>query len=355
MQVQANGVSNRRALSSASLQAGSPGPSQGASQDIKVDGTSGFAATVVSGATDLASKVVGSTQGFASAAQTIVDTITTRKKAPILLMHGAIQGGWVWELPRISNGAPLGVKGLLQQAGFTVYNPTLPFHSPTNAWNLADGQVNCQTYVDTWKKTILDNDLQNTTLVGHSLAGVWMQLLLQQIPERIGMMIFIDAVALEPGESFFSNQIAGLVPTYPVYPSQALFTIMFSYPLFYQEFNIEVYKDYFTNTMANDTALIDGTYALMVPEPHGPEVQVMDTTQFFQIPMPKAYISLTQDFTLSSNYKSWLLFSDRVKKANNGGVPYQVYEVYGDHESMLTQPSNLALGILKAINGMHQE
>ena len=59
------------------------------------------------------------------------------------------------------------------------------------------------------------------TLVGHSLAGVWMQLLLQQIPERIGMMIFIDAVALEPRESFFSNQIAGLLPTYPVYPSQA--------------------------------------------------------------------------------------------------------------------------------------
>ncbi len=105
---------------------------------------------------------------------------------------------------------------------------------------------------------------------------------------------------------------------------QALFTIMFSYPLFYQEFNIEVYKDYFVNTMANDTALIDGTYALMVPEPHGPEVQVMDTTKFFQIPMPKAYISLTQDFTLSSDYKSWLLFSDRVKKGNNAGVPYQV-------------------------------
>ncbi len=76
---------------------------------------------------------------------------------------------------------------------------------------------------DGWlcKQAILDNDLQNTTLVGHSLAGVWMQLLLQQIPERIGMMIFIDAVALEPGESFFSNQIAGLLPTYPVYPSQA--------------------------------------------------------------------------------------------------------------------------------------
>lgn len=38
----------------------------------------------------------------------------------------------------------------------------------------------------------------------------------------------------------------------------------------------------------------------------------------------------------------------------DAGVPYQVYEVYGDHESMLTQPSNLARGILKAIQGMHQ-
>ena len=56
-----------------------------------MDSASGFAATVVSGASDLAEKVVGSTQGFASAAQTIVNTLTTRKKAPILLMHGAIQ------------------------------------------------------------------------------------------------------------------------------------------------------------------------------------------------------------------------------------------------------------------------
>lgn len=48
-----------------------------------------------------------------------------------------------------------------------------------------------------------------------------MQLLLQQMPERVGLMVFIDAVALLTGESFFSNAIAGIVPTYPVYPAQA--------------------------------------------------------------------------------------------------------------------------------------
>ena len=48
-------------------------------------------------------------------------------------------------------------------------------------------------------------------LVGHSLAGVWMQQMLQQMPERIGMMVFVDAVVLETGESFFSNKIAGVL------------------------------------------------------------------------------------------------------------------------------------------------
>ena len=46
------------------------------------------------------------TQGLASAAQTVEDNLGITKKAPVLLMHGAIQGGWVWEFPRISQGAP---------------------------------------------------------------------------------------------------------------------------------------------------------------------------------------------------------------------------------------------------------
>ena len=90
---------------------------------------------------------------------------------------------------------------------------------------------------------------------------------------------------------------------------QAWFTILYSYPLFYQEFNIDLYKNYFINTMANDSAFVTATYAAMVP-------------------IPKAYISLTKDATLSSDYKSWLLFSDRIKAGNNAGVPYQVCDLF---------------------------
>jgi pimeloyl-ACP methyl ester carboxylesterase len=62
--------------------------------------------------------------------------------------------------------------------------------------------------------------LDDVILVGHSLAGVWMQMLLQQVPNRIAGLVFIDAVVLLPGESFFSNRIAGVIPTSPAFPAQ---------------------------------------------------------------------------------------------------------------------------------------
>ena len=48
--------------------------------------------------------------------------------------------------------APLqGVKGLLEAAGYTVYNPTLPYHFPNDTWNINDGLVTIQQYVDVYK------------------------------------------------------------------------------------------------------------------------------------------------------------------------------------------------------------
>ena len=71
-------------------------------------------------------------------------------------------------------------------------------------------------------QVITDQNLQNVILVGHSLAGVWMQQMLQQMPKRIGMMVFVDAVVLETGESFFSNKIAGVLSPHSEYPAQVL-------------------------------------------------------------------------------------------------------------------------------------
>lgn len=185
----------------------------------------------------------------------LADTLLTpgHVKPPVVLIHGAVQGGWVWEFAQPDMGAPAGVKGLLEDAGYTVYNPTLPFHYPNAGWNYSDGTIDANLYVDTivqvsppvtflqaalpftphcWPlqgktfalcvlQVIQENSLQNVTIVGHSLAGVWLQLVLQRIPALIGRMLFLDAVILMPQESFFSNAIAGAqAPAAASFPAQ---------------------------------------------------------------------------------------------------------------------------------------
>ena len=48
-----------------------------------------------------------------------------------------------------------------------------------------------------------------------------MQQLLQQIGERLAGLVFVDAVSLNTGESFFTNGVAGIVPEYSDPPNSA--------------------------------------------------------------------------------------------------------------------------------------
>jgi pimeloyl-ACP methyl ester carboxylesterase len=373
-------------------------------------------------------------------------------KPPVVLVHGAIQGGWVWDYAQPNVGAPAGVKGLLEQAGYTVYNPTLPYHDPSAPWNITDGIVDSSLYVDTivqvpcfipscpllrsrqpgrmqrgpgrsgspgcpcmlhvtagWRRKesvharaqiVHNNNLQDVTLVGHSLAGVWLQLVAQRIPDSIGRLLFLDAAILLPGESFSSNHIAGwqaagsapfpaqvsachtcpllCTPSRVICPSprsltapwvapcmhalplkiilnlmhatcaQAFFSILFSYPFFSQQCSPDLYRNFLVNTRKDQDVFVQQTYSLLVPEPHGPECEVMDTTAFFTLSKPKAFLLGTQDITLSNDPSQWLLFSDRMRSANNGQYAYQVFNVSTDHEAMLTDPVGLASVILQA-------
>lgn len=105
---------------------------------------------------------------------------------------------------------------------------------------------------------------------------------------------------------------------------QAWFSLLFSYPLFYQQFTIDLYRGWMVNSAANNDALVQATYKMMVPEPKGPELTALNVSAFFSISKPKAYIYETLDHSLSTNPRSWLLFADRLGKANNGGIPLQV-------------------------------
>ena len=51
-------------------------------------------------------------------------------KPVIVLVHGLAQGGYFFDYNQPELGAPDGVKGLFEDAGYEVFNPSLPYHSP---------------------------------------------------------------------------------------------------------------------------------------------------------------------------------------------------------------------------------
>lgn len=49
--------------------------------------------------------------------------------------------------------------------------------------------------------------ITNAVVVAHSVSGVWLQLLLGQVPERISRVCFLNAIVLKTGESFVQNAV----------------------------------------------------------------------------------------------------------------------------------------------------
>ncbi len=54
----------------------------------------------------------------------------------------------MWSQPQPEQGAPNGVVGMLRDAGYAVFAPTLPYHEPGTKWTPSQGQLQAQDYVD---------------------------------------------------------------------------------------------------------------------------------------------------------------------------------------------------------------
>lgn len=105
-----------------------------------------------------------------------------------LLVHGAFRGGWSWQRVR---------PGLLA-AGFDVHAPSLVGCAERR------GEVESVTSLDVWVEQLVrlveTEDLRDVVLVGHSQGGIVTAALSARIPERIGMLIHLDAAITAVGE-----------------------------------------------------------------------------------------------------------------------------------------------------------
>jgi len=108
-----------------------------------------------------------------------------------VLVHGSWHGGWCWS--RVA--APL------RERGHAVFTPTLTGMGERQ--HLLNASVNMDTHIADIRELILAEELYNVVLVGHSYGGLIIAGVADQIPERIGRLVFLDTPLLENGETLF--------------------------------------------------------------------------------------------------------------------------------------------------------
>ncbi|MEU3183567.1 alpha/beta fold hydrolase [Streptomyces sp. NPDC006923] len=106
-----------------------------------------------------------------------------------LLVHGAWHNGQCWER----------VAPLLASAGHRVVAPSLTGHG--DKAHLLTREVGLDTHVDDIVGLIIEEDLTEVVLVGHSYAGLVISAAANQVPDRIADLVYLDAMVPEDGES----------------------------------------------------------------------------------------------------------------------------------------------------------
>jgi pimeloyl-ACP methyl ester carboxylesterase len=106
-----------------------------------------------------------------------------------VLVHGAWHGGWCWR--RVSD--------LLETKGHKVFSPTMTGLGACS--HLLNKDVNLTTHITDIVNFIKWEDVSDIVLVGHSYGGYIVSGVAEQLADKIGSIVFLDAFVPESGES----------------------------------------------------------------------------------------------------------------------------------------------------------
>ena len=109
--------------------------------------------------------------------------------ATFMLVHGSSCGGWVWNK----------IAPTLRLAGNDVFTPTLSGVSDRS--HLANCDIDLNTHATDVINLIINEDLSQVVLVGHSYAGMVITAVAEKIPERLSRVVYLDAYLPENGQS----------------------------------------------------------------------------------------------------------------------------------------------------------
>lgn len=113
--------------------------------------------------------------------------------ANFVLIHGGIQGGWVWKR----------VVALLRAAGHEAYAPTLTGCGERT--HLLTRDMGLEIHVQDVVNVLEYEDLQEVVLVGHSYGGTVVTVVADRARERIAHLVIVDGAQPLPGQSMLDS------------------------------------------------------------------------------------------------------------------------------------------------------
>jgi pimeloyl-ACP methyl ester carboxylesterase len=108
--------------------------------------------------------------------------------ATYVLIHGAYQGGWIWQ--------PVAKR--LRAEGHLVYAPSLDGCAERH--HAVRPGITLGTHAREVAQLLFSEDLTNVVLVGTSSGGMVIVKAAELARDRISQLVFVDALALLPGE-----------------------------------------------------------------------------------------------------------------------------------------------------------
>jgi len=248
--------------------------------------------------------------GFTTQAQ----KTNNRNSATIVLVHGAWSDATAWQA----------VIPVLKTQGHEVIAVNLLGHG-SDATSFAN--ISLQSYVDVVKNTI--GDRKNVILVGHSMAGIVISQVAEEIPGQIKELVYLAAYLPRNGESLLSlakqdadSHIGKYLKIDPATGSA------------------NVAKDGVTDVFAADAPAKIGDYLTnnIKPEPLAPLATPVTLTDAKFGSVKKVYIHTTEDHAVSFTLQKAMV-------KNNGHISKE-YSLPSSHTPFISMPDKLAAILL---------
>jgi pimeloyl-ACP methyl ester carboxylesterase len=235
----------------------------------------------------------------------------------IVLVHGSWHTGELW--------AP--VADHLRAAGHEVHTPTVAGHGKG-----VDKRVNHAQCTQSITDYLVQRNLHDVVLLGHSYGGTIISKVVEAVPERISRLIYWNAFVLQDGESLNDNvppHYRGLFDQISAASPDG--SVIMPFP---------IWREAFIND--GDLATAQRTYELLSPEPYQPFIDKLDLKKFYALQTPRSYINCTEDIALPPGEWGW-----HPRMSGRLGL-YRLVQIPGSHEVMFTAPQRLAEAIVMA-------